>query len=384
MSNRLLIIGASARAAAFSAHQAGFKVLTADLFADVDLARFAESAVKVKDYPSDFENALAHESFDLWMMTGALENYPSLLQRWSARFPGYCGCNPEAIRMVRSDCWRTVLEDAGLSVPKQSDIAPPASDLPNWLVKDRRSASGLQIERPNLRPQGEEPQRLAKQDNKYFQRFVPGTPMSAVYVATDTRSELLCVSEQLIGHAWGAPSEFCFVGAIGPLAPAPDLLKQWRCIGNELSTRCGLRGVFGVDAIVNGNKVLPIEVNPRYPASAELFDRAHAGQTVAEIHMKALTEPDRFSSWRRPASMNGQVHAKAILWAQKEMRIRDLKSLVEASGPKQARIADIPRPGIITAGQPIATVFAAGATQEVARKRLWRRMNAMQRWMVLH
>ena len=108
MSKRLLIIGASARAAAFSAHQAGFQVLTADLFADIDLARIAETAIKVENYPADFEKVLTDESFDHWMITGALENYVGRLERWVARFPGYCGCSPDAIRIVRSDTWRTV------------------------------------------------------------------------------------------------------------------------------------------------------------------------------------------------------------------------------------------------------------------------------------
>ena len=381
MSKRLLIIGASARAAAFSAHQAGFQVLTADLFADIDLARIADPAVKVEDYPADFEQVLTEQSFDHWMITGALENYPAQLERWSARFPGYRGCTPESIRMVRSDEWRTILAEAGLTIPEQSDTAPSPDDAPNWLVKDRRSAGGLQIQRATLITASDIPRRQTKQDKTYFQRFVPGTPMSAVYVASDFRCELLSVSEQLIGHAWGAPSEFCFVGAIGPLAPDPDLTEQWRRIGNELSGRCGLRGVFGVDAIVSGQNVVSIEINPRYPASAELFDRVYVSDTVAELHIKALTAPDTFSSWRRREPTTDQVFAKAILWARRETQIKDAQCLEVAGAGNRAKIADIPRPGIITPGQPIATIFASGGTQEIAAKRLKRRIDATLRWM---
>ena len=381
MSKRLLIIGASARAAAFSAHQAGFQVLAADLFADTDLARIAEPAVKVENYPADFEKVLTHGSFDHWMITGALENYPAQLERWAARFPGYCGCTPESIRMVRSDEWQTILTAADLPIPEQSDTVPSPDNAPNWLVKNRRSAGGLQIQRATLITASGIPQRQTTQGKTYFQRFVPGTPMSAVYVASQFRCELLCVSEQLIGHAWGAPSEFCFVGAIGPLEPTPDLREQWRRIGNELSARCGLRGVFGVDAIVSGNDVVTIEINPRYPASAELFDRAYESETVAELHMMALTVPDTFSSWRRPKPTRDQVFAKAILWAQREANIKDVQCLEVAGAGNHAKIADIPRPGTITAGQPIATIFASGGTREIAAKRLQRRMNATQRWM---
>ena len=41
MSQRLLIVGASARAAAVSGHRGGLGVATADLFADVDLVGIA-------------------------------------------------------------------------------------------------------------------------------------------------------------------------------------------------------------------------------------------------------------------------------------------------------------------------------------------------------
>ena len=50
--NRLLIVGASARAAAWSARRAGFDVVAADLFADTDLQQLAKTIqVEPREYP---------------------------------------------------------------------------------------------------------------------------------------------------------------------------------------------------------------------------------------------------------------------------------------------------------------------------------------------
>src|SRR3954451_2715318 len=78
--NEVIVIGASVRAMAFSAIRAGYKVYAIDLFADRDLAAVCP-AVKIERYPQDFEAALAGGPQAPWTYTGALENYPQLIER---------------------------------------------------------------------------------------------------------------------------------------------------------------------------------------------------------------------------------------------------------------------------------------------------------------
>ena len=105
MSERLLIVGASARAAAFSARRAGIKPLAADLFGDVDLQCCCPT-LRVECYPLGLIDALRKidHSWQLgrtpWMITGALENQPDLVEQMAAEWPLY-GNRAEVLRSIR-------------------------------------------------------------------------------------------------------------------------------------------------------------------------------------------------------------------------------------------------------------------------------------------
>ena len=73
--NKLAIVGASVRAAAFSAVRAGFEVVAADLFADADLRAICETTRIESGYPDALADWLASTECDGWLFTGALENH---------------------------------------------------------------------------------------------------------------------------------------------------------------------------------------------------------------------------------------------------------------------------------------------------------------------
>ncbi len=73
----LLIFGASARAAAFSALRAKLLPWCADLFSDRDLQACCPSIrVPAASYPHAFVKLAAEDLRGPWMYTGGLENYP--------------------------------------------------------------------------------------------------------------------------------------------------------------------------------------------------------------------------------------------------------------------------------------------------------------------
>src|SRR5262245_689082 len=98
----LLILGASARAAAGSAIRAGFSPWCADLFADADLRRMA-SVVRcpIENYPAGFIEILRAAPDAPWIYTGALENHPNLIRRLSQLRPLW-GNGASALRSARS------------------------------------------------------------------------------------------------------------------------------------------------------------------------------------------------------------------------------------------------------------------------------------------
>src|SRR5437879_3212295 len=99
MTGQVIIVGASVRAAAYSATRAGLEPYAIDLFADRDLTAICP-AVSIERYPYDFLPQLAAAPRAPWIYTGGLENYPSLVDKLAAIRPlmGNSGCVLRAVR----------------------------------------------------------------------------------------------------------------------------------------------------------------------------------------------------------------------------------------------------------------------------------------------
>ncbi len=84
-SPHLLIVGASARAAAFSALRVGLHPWCADLFADVDLRQRCVVTRLTGKYPDDFRPFIESDLPGPWMYTGGVENWPRFVARSADR-----------------------------------------------------------------------------------------------------------------------------------------------------------------------------------------------------------------------------------------------------------------------------------------------------------
>src|SRR5262245_29259757 len=74
----LIVVGASARAAAYSAWRAGFAPLACDLFGDADLRRLCPWSL-ARDYPAGLVATASQQPPCAWLFTGGLENHPSIV-----------------------------------------------------------------------------------------------------------------------------------------------------------------------------------------------------------------------------------------------------------------------------------------------------------------
>jgi predicted ATP-grasp superfamily ATP-dependent carboligase len=350
MPGPLLILGASVRAAAFSAARAGFLPLGADLFADVDLRRWAR-AVRVENYPEGLADA-AHEAPPApWLYTGGLENHPDLVDRIAASRP-LLGNRGDVLRAVR-DPQRLgeQLRAAGLCYPP---VAFSPERLPcdgSWLCKPLASSGGLGVKAW----QGPQITDAARR-RFFFQARIDGQPCSAVYLAAAGRAVLLGATRQLLATAGPGAGPFCYAGSLGPLRLEPKLVHQLQTIGQEIARRFSLVGLFGVDLILAGDQFWVIEVNPRFPASVEVLERACGFEAVA-IHVEAC----RSGRLPPPPATSGRWCGKAILWARADLVVpSDFPGLAPPADLRSwPALADVPAPGTrIRAGGPIATVLA--------------------------
>ncbi len=388
MAQTVVILGASVRAAAQSALRAGFTPWAADLFADADLCAVAE-AHQVDDYPEGLAAAAAAAPGGPWMYTGALENRPELVRR--IRVARTLWGNPAEVLYQVRDPWqvRRALVAAGISCPR---LAETAAGLPidgSWLCKPLAGSGGAGIHawrgRPpyrsgrfaSVQPGGvgqagcpSPPRRV------YFQERIGGRACSAVFVGAAGRAVLLGITRQLIGTRRWHAKPFHYAGSIGPLPLAKPLAEQFERIGQTLAGQFGLVGVFGVDAVVAGRRVWPVEVNPRWTASVEVLERA-LGLPVFAWHAAACSRgelPTGPVGGVRPPRYVG----KAVLFASKALRVTEAFSQWARplwAGPDWPQLADIPATGVrIAPGRPVLTAFAQGTSQAAVLDDLARRL----------
>jgi predicted ATP-grasp superfamily ATP-dependent carboligase len=357
----LLIVGASARAAAFSALRAGFDPVCLDYYADADLA--AVSRVRRVEGAQGLLDAISEVPSVPALYTGAIENEPAILDALAARGPLWG--NPRSIvEQVRNP---RVLAEAfdQLRLPRldvRSADQPPPRDG-TWLIKPLRSGGGRQIA-------PWEAGTATLPEPHYFQQRAAGDAFSAVFVAPPDRSDVRFVglTRQVVGDPQLAAAPFGWCGSVGPETLAVGTEHLMRRIGNYLSWKFGLCGLFGCDFLVDAEGTpWMTEVNPRYPASAEVLEhvlhialmRDHCAAFGAE-----LPEPR--------AAGAGPLHAcgKFVLFSDRDFTAPAPEEWLQPDEWLHAdlwshppRLSDVPPAGTaIWRGAPICTLFTRGET----------------------
>ncbi len=360
---KLAIVGASARAAAFSALRAGYQVIAADLFADADLQR--ECAVtRTTGYPEALPDWLAASDCDAWLYTGALENHPDLISRMSKLRP-LLGNSGGALRAVRNPLvLQTVFASSGIAFPETVDSGAKLPLDGSWLCKTYRGASGSGV----WLLFGAAALERAEQERAFFQRFVSGVSAAALVLCSPGGGRLLGVTRQLVGDARSGAKPWHYAGSIGPLAVGKEVQAQLTALAGLLSSRFQLRGVVGVDLVIADNRSWVLEVNPRYTSSAETLERM-TGENFIASHVKACL--DGATAITAPAAgVDGRAHAKIIVYAKRSVRVGEAfnewalaQSCVDF---EKCRLADIPHSGEqLHPGQPVLTILASTAPEEM-------------------
>lgn len=366
MSKDLIILGASARAAAQSAMRAGYDPWCIDLFADRDLQSLAPVVrCPLDQYPVGILRILETAPMAPVLYTGAMENYPEVLDAIALRRP-LLGCTGGVVKAVREphtlaslparkgmkSC--KVLYSSSLVTRAGQAFRALFGNKRKYLLKPRKSAGGVNIESWSLSDMI---------PAAYFvQEYIAGTPMSAIYHADGWSARLLGATEQFIGEPDFGGRGFHYCGGVGPVPLSAEARRALTGLGVMLAQRFDLRGVFGIDMVMDFQGVLwPVEINPRYTAGVELLERATGMAALADHPAEA------------PDSGPHALHAKAIVFARKDSVTPDLYAMY----PRD-RIADVPMPGEkVPAGRPICTLFATGTTRDACVAKLRQEANKL-------
>lgn len=368
---RVLIAGVTTRPLARSAARAGWTVIAADPFGDLDLRAAAEVIVP-RGPDGQFSPAAAaaaaravaagHVAY-----TSNFENHPDAVAAL-ARGRRLLGNPPAVLRRVRDPLLLTrTLRRLGFATPR-TRAGVPRSDLDRrrrWLLKPRRSGGGhgLSVWRVG--------QPVSRRH--YLQERITGVPGSVVFLADGRHALVLGLSRQLVGRRELGASGFRYCGSLmGPGLFAADgaLRSRAAALAEAVVRAFGLVGLNGIDFIARAGVPWPIEVNPRFSGSMELLERG-AGLSLFALHADAC-------AGRLPAdSVPGldRVHGKAIVFAR-----GDIVTGATRGWLGDPAIADIPRPGeSIARGRPICTVFASARDPEACLRSLGASAGAVYR-----
>lgn len=357
---RLLIIGASARAACFSAFRAGFEPYWIDQFGDYDLSNaFHGKIVASEHYPAGIIKCLQELPDVPWLYTGAMENHINVLEQLAQK-RSLLGNDRDVCVQVRDPVrLAACLSRVGIASPRLFDHTDVQAAQQRCLIKPIHGAGGMGISVFN------DTEQIPAQH--YLQEFIEGQSVSAVFVGNADKACLLGVTRQLIGEPDFNAAVFNYCGSIGPLALSMAEMHQWSTIGNALAQEFALRGLFGVDAIMQQAVIFPVEVNPRYTASVEVIELA-TGLPAIAMHCQAC-------AGLLPVIEDRPVQkfiAKAYLFAPHDLQVGEIPaSLLAGAGNGLPCIADIPLSGAtIHKGKPVMSLLAEAADEEECRVKL--------------
>jgi predicted ATP-grasp superfamily ATP-dependent carboligase len=366
----LLILGASARAAAWSALRCRLLPRCADYFADLDLAAVAiADRIDPRDSTREFEAWAAAIPPSPWLYTGAIENHPDLVERISARHRLW-GVDGPALRRVRDPI--AVADVFAQTAIPRPDVRRCPDGRPrdgSWLQKPLKSAGGRGIEPLTIEGAVLPPSRY------YYQERIVGPSFSALFIGDRSRARLIGATKQLIGFP-GCP--FGYRGSIGPWALDARLALRLQTIGAAIASAFGLAGWFGVDYVLRDEIPWPVEINPRYTASVEVHELA-TGCALLNEHRR-VCEGGTFDAGTPAPTVAAQSTwiAKVIVHAPQPLLVPSIPlGENEPRDPAYFRsIADVPPPGSrFETGDPVVTLLTSGETAVEC----WKRMVRLER-----
>jgi predicted ATP-grasp superfamily ATP-dependent carboligase len=278
----VLIVALSGRALAQSARAAGYAPIVLDAFGDLDTRAVAERWQRL---PVD-----RHWRFPRTALLAAAGRLapPPVPLVWGSGFERATrlltrlahgrtlwGTTPAAVRAVKDPLgFARTAAALGIDHPETRTSAPPSSR--GWLLKRAGAAGGGHVQRAGGA--------LPADAGWYWQRRVPGKPVSALVLAAGGRARVIGISEQ-----WSAPNggrAFRFGGAAAPATLRPGARERLAAAAEALACHYAVRGIASVDALVAGDRVVVLELNPRPGASLDAYEHAY-GVNLFQLHRSA-------------------------------------------------------------------------------------------------
>jgi uncharacterized protein len=347
---KLIIAATSARGYAAAAGACGYEVIALDAFADADTRRVATKTFKLKvceqgidedDFKHVFLQAIQQiniEDIDGFLYGSLFDATPDLLDWIAAQVP-LIGNAAEVMRKAKDFGFFKMLDTLKIAHPEVC-LEPPEDTL-SWLSKKLGASGGAHVKPANQADYGD-----------YFQRKLTGTPISMLFVADGRFARTIGINQQFVAPMANMP--YRFAGAVSGVTLPHIILVDFEHAAQQLTTTLNLRGINSLDAILDGETLWILELNPRLSATFHLYEN------LFSLHMQGCA-----GSVTAFLPLSKSSRAQFILYADDALEISN-----DFVWPDW--VADIPAIANqassvkITQNEPVCTVFAEAEKADMA------------------
>ncbi|MEJ2115158.1 MAG: ATP-grasp domain-containing protein [Gammaproteobacteria bacterium] len=342
-----LVVATSGRAISHGLKSLGCSVAVVDGFTDSDTCAVATEFKKVKrsQFGLDQNEVLSAVvslqskiSFEGLFFDAAMESNPSLLDE--INITPVFGNSSQVISACKNpNVFFSALDKHSVSYPEillSSRSNPVESD--RWLVKEAHSTGGVGVSFIKSE--------VDFSKNIYFQKKVDGINFSLTFLANGED-----ISELGFNTLWNESlSEsvpYAYAGAINRVNLDIETQESALQYAKVITKEFGLIGLNSIDFIYADHVVYVLEVNPRIPATYELYETRYG-----EIMQKHI---DVCKGRTLPATkFEHRIRAHAIVYAPTKITVSDsmLWPLWTADRPHVQEV--------INKDAPVCSIFAGG------------------------
>ncbi|WP_343671772.1 ATP-grasp domain-containing protein [Paraburkholderia heleia] len=379
------VAGLSARMLAQSAARAGLRVIALDIFGDRDTRAAAMQWIDIGGAPLSIDGGRLVKALALaatrepaligWIAGSGLEPFVATMCG-TPGLPRFIGKPAAASAAVREPQRFFALLDA-LAIPHPPvSFTPPAAPQ-GWLVKHADGCGGTHIEPAEAARDRLDVPGAPLSPQAYFQRQMPGRPLSALFIAARGAARVIGFAEQLVCAMGRLP--FVHAGAIGPIDLPPETAARVSAAIAALCMRTGLTGMHSCDFLLDGDTFALLEINTRPSATMALYETAAPRawpHGLLAWHIAACLH-GRLPPASSASCAGGAAPDPALAPCRAGQRVLfaphglDVSQALSDACLRDPHCRDVPMPGTrIEAGQPVCTLLVRAASLEAVQRAL--------------
>lgn len=348
----LLILANSGRAIAESAYRGGYHATVLDGFCDQDTLAVADCWPNTKAFSRLDADELIEEMDSLFaeypggMVYGAGLEGASLLLRRLSTCCRLFGNDPSVLEMLLNPRrFFSLLDRLRIPYPEVCFSPPCSTAEKTWLIKRAGSCGGQGVAYFD-------PERAASDSACYYQRHVAGRVMSILFIADGKRHRTIGYNRLRI-NAGNAPAPFLYTGAVGQSTLSDTRRQQVELTVERLVSDLALLGVNSLDFILDDDGIYVLDLNPRLPATLELYEHLVTDGWIKHHIRACLGELPVV-----PIVGSAVMHGQLIVYTPRTIEIP--YSMTWPQWVKDRPVAG----ACIAKGQPLCSLLAQGDSAE--------------------